>query len=64
MRSSEYDRFAELKKIQQQEYKRVVTKIAEDVGEPARRNYPIFTDRTAMERKDDKRKHNIIWVLF
>ena len=60
MRSSERDRLAELKRIQQQEYNRVVEKIAKEVGEPTRRNYPIFTDRTTMERKDDKRKDNII----
>lgn len=60
MRSSERDRLAELKRIQQQEYERVVEEIAKEVGEPTRRNHPIFTDRTTMERKNDKRKDYII----
>lgn len=60
MSSSEHDRLAELKRIQQKEYKRVVDEIAKKACESTGIHQPIFTDRTTMERKDDKRKDNII----
>ena len=52
MKSTEFDRFAEIRRIQQKEYKRVVEVIALEKSRDSARSYPIFTDRSTMERKE------------
>lgn len=49
--SSDYDRFAELRRIQKIEYERVVDEIAKEHCEQPIHSTPIYTDRSTMERK-------------
>lgn len=49
--ASDFDRIAELKRIQQKEYERVVEEIAERFSKNPIPSAPIYTNRSTMERK-------------
>lgn len=55
--SSEYDRFAEIRRIQKREYERVVEKIAKEHSEQLIHSAPIYTDRSTMERKNVSKRN-------
>ena len=50
--SSDYDKFAELRRMQKIEYERVVEEIAKEHCERPIHSTPIYTDRSTMERKN------------
>ena len=48
---SDYDKFAELRRMQKIEYERIVEEIAKEHCEQPIHSTPIYTDRSTMERK-------------
>lgn len=48
---SDFDRFSELRRIQQKEYERTKAEIVERFSKNPIPSAPIYTDRSTMERK-------------
>ena len=56
MKRSDFANFNELRRLQKREHERTVEEFVKKFSEPARQSYPIFTDRTTMERKEPKKQ--------
>lgn len=56
IRGTEYDRFAEIRRIEKIKYERTISEIADKHSRQPIHSSPIYTDRSTMERKSSSSK--------